>query len=224
MTRSSISAQAPEQRGFGNRVISRWPIAASSWIAMAFLVAFALAAIVLVVFGAGNRGTSIALRVTARWSFLLFWFAYVGGAMATLLGSHLSGWVRRRRELGLAFASALLVHVALVLWVIHIATEPGGSMLFFWVGILCTYLLALFSVPLVRDALGPRLWRTFRTIAMEYIALVFATDFILDPLQTHGLGKYPLTYLPFALMLVGGASLRVGAFARRRPLPNKIDA
>ena len=88
-------------------------------------------------------------------------------------------------------------------------------MIFFWAGILCTYLLALFSLSRLRDALGPRLWPTFRTIALEYIALVFAADFILGPLQAGGFGKYPLTYLPFALMLVSGAALRVAAFARQ---------
>ena len=82
----------------------------------AFLIAFALAAIVLAIFGAGERGTELALRVTARWSFLLFWLAYAGGAMAMLWGQRLGGLARRRRELGLAFASAHLVHVGLVLW------------------------------------------------------------------------------------------------------------
>jgi hypothetical protein len=48
-------------------------------------------------------------------------------------------------------------------------------------------------------------------MALEYIALVFAADFILLPLRADGLGKYPLPYLPFALMLVGGAGLRVAA-------------
>jgi hypothetical protein len=31
-----------------------------------------------------------------------------------------------------------------------------------------------------------RLWPTFCTIALEYIALVFAADFILGPLQAGG--------------------------------------
>ena len=132
--------------------------------------------------------------------------------MAWLCGRRLGGLASRGRELGLAFASAQLVHVGLVLWLFR---GPGG-MVFFWVGILCTYLLALFSLPRLRDALGPRLWRTFRAIALEYIALVFASDFILGPLQEGGLGKYPLTYLPFAVMLVGGAGLRVAAFSDRR--------
>jgi hypothetical protein len=177
-----------------------------------FVIALALTAIVFSIFGAGNRGTVLALRATARWSLLLFWLAYAGGAMAALCGPRLDGLGRRGRELGLAFASAQLVHVGLVFWLFHIAAGPNGAMIFFWVGILCTYLLALFSLLRLREALGPRLWRTFRAIALEYIALAFAADFILGPLQSEGLNKYPLTYFPFALMLVVGVTLRAAAF------------
>ena len=73
---------------------------------------------------------------------------------------------------------------------------------------------ALFSLPRLRSALGPRLWRISCTMAMEYIALVFAVDFIRIPLYEHGLKGYPLSYVPFALMLIGGFGLRVGASAR----------
>jgi hypothetical protein len=97
VTRTSISVRAPERRGF---VV---------WMGAAFLIAFAFAAIVLAIFGAGDRGTELALRVTARWSFLLFWLAYCGGAIAWLCGPGLAGLARRGRELGLAFASAQLV-------------------------------------------------------------------------------------------------------------------
>ncbi len=221
--RTAISAHALERAGFGVRRIGWWPITAPAAMAVAFVVALALAAIVLAVFGAGDRGTVLALRVTARWSFLLFWFAYTGGAMATLLGPRLGGLARRGRELGLAFASAQLIHVALVLWLFYVTTGPG-EMILFWIGVLCTYLLALFSLPRLHDLLEPRLWRTFRAIALEYIALAFAADFILAPLQAAGFGKYPLTYLPFALMLIAGAGLRVAAFARSLPVPNKIDS
>ena len=51
--------------------MSRRPIATSLWMAAGFLVALALAAVVLALFGAGYRGTGLALRVTARWSFTL---------------------------------------------------------------------------------------------------------------------------------------------------------
>ena len=214
---AGISSGHAESRGFGFRWTNRRPITPASWMWAAFLIALALAITVLLIFGVGERGTSIALRATARWSFLLFWFAYAGGAIAWLCGPHFGGLARHGRELGLAFASAQLVHVGLVLWIIHIAKEPSGAMLFFWVGIFCTYLLALFSVPRLRNALEPRLWRIFRMIALEYIALAFAADFI--TLHADEFSKHPASYLPFALMLVSGAGLRIVAFADRRLRP-----
>jgi hypothetical protein len=180
----------------------------------AFLIAVASVAVVLAIFGVGERGTTIALRLTARWSFVLFWFAYTGSAMTRLFGSHLAGLARRGRDFGLAFASAQIVHVGLILWLFYLAPGADGGMVFFWLGILCTYLLALFSLPRLRDALGPRLWRISCMIAMEYIALVFFVDFIRIPLHGNGLGNYPVSYVPFALMLVGGVGLRVVSFAQ----------
>jgi hypothetical protein len=210
----SISADAREKRVSKGPWVGWLPTTTLSWMAAAFLIALALAVIVLVIFGLGERGTAIALRATARWSFLLFWLAYAGGAIAWLCRPRLDGLARRGRELGLAFASAQLVHIGLVLWIIHIATRPTGAMVFFWVGIFCTYLLALFSVPRLRDALEPRLWPIFRTIALEYIAIAFTADFV--TLHVAELRKHPVSYLPFALMLVSGAGLRVVAFLDRK--------
>jgi hypothetical protein len=198
-----------ERRYLGVHQIGRGPITIVSLMCAAFLVALALAAIVLAIFGVGERGTAIALRATARWSFLLFWPAYAGGAIAWLW-PRLNGLARCGRELGLAYASAQLIHVGLVLWIIHVAAGPSGTMAFFWMGIFCTYLLALFSLPRLQDALGPRLWRILRTIALEYIAIVFAADFI--TLHSQNLGRHPLSYLPFALLLVSAAGLRFVAF------------
>ena len=199
---------------FGARWVGGWPTSTVSWMVAAFLIALASVAVALAIFGMGERGTTIALRLTARWSFVLFWFAYTGSATARLFGSRLAGLARHGRDFGLAFASAQLVHVGLVLWLFYLAPGANGGMVFFWVGILCTYLLALFSLPRLRDALGPRLWRISCIIAMEYIALVFFVDFIRIPLHGNELGNYPLSYLPFALMLVGGVGLRVVSLAR----------
>ena len=208
--------QAVERRGRTGRGSGWLTVNPLAWMAAAFAIAAILAAVTLGVLGAGDRGTAIALRLTARWSFLLFWLAYAGGAAGKLLGTDFYGVARHGREFGLAFASSLLVHVGLIVWLYYIAAEPGGAMAFFWVGILGAYLLALFSVPAVRDAINPRIWRTFRTIGMEYIALVFADDFIRIPLQEHGVTRYPLTYVPFALMLIGGLALQVTVFVRSR--------
>jgi hypothetical protein len=214
VTRTSGLAQAPERRGFGLQGAFWRPATTSSWMITGFCVALASVAVAFAVFGAGGRGTAAALKLSAMWSFLLFWLAYAGSAVAALFGPRFAGWARRGRELGLSFAAALLVHVAVVLWHYRIATEPVGAMLFFWAGVACTSALALFSLPQLRAALGPRLWWLFCTVALEYIALVFAEDFILIPLR-GGYEKYPLIYLPFAVTLIAGAGLRFVAFARR---------
>jgi hypothetical protein len=214
VTRMIISTR--ERRGFEGGRIGWLPTTTLSWLMIAFLVAFVSAVAVLAYFGLGERGTSIALQVTARWSFLLFWFAYAGGALARVFGPRLAELSRRGRDFGLAFASSQLVHVGLVLWLIHVAHEPSGGMVFFWVGIVCTYLLALLSLPVLHDALEPRLRRILRTVAVEYIALVFVADFILIRLPANGLGQYPLSYLPFAFLLFAGAGLRVAGCVRQR--------
>jgi hypothetical protein len=216
MLRAAISTDTPKRRGFVFRGLVSWPVTTASSMSAGFLIAFVLAAVMLAIFGAGDRGTNIALRATARWSFLLFWLAYAGGAMSKLFGPRFNALAQQGRAMGLTFASAQLVHVALILWLFYLAAGPGGYMLLFWAGILCTYLLALFSWPRTRDALGPGAWRILRTVAMEYIAYVFAVDFILIPLQEHGVGGYPLSYVPFAVMLVGATGLRIAAAARSR--------
>lgn len=210
MTRVDLPAYAPQR--FDGRW---WPASTLSLLAAAFLIALVSAIAVLLIFGLGERGTVIALRITARWSFLLFWLAYCGSALAKLLGNRFVGFSRRGRDFGLAFASAQLVHVGLIVWLIYLTPKSGG-MIFFWVGIFCTYLLALLSLPQLHNALGPRAWSTVQTAALEYIALAFAADFILGPLQANGVNKYPLSYMPFALLLIGGAALRVTVNIRRQ--------
>ncbi len=209
---SALSESAKRQSG--------WRAAgAPVWMAAAFFVSLALAAIVLARFGAGGDGIAQALRVTARWCFILFWPAYAGGAVAKFCGPRFAVLgrflARHGREFGLAFAAALTVHVALVLWLIRIATDPQGAMLFFWAGVFCTYALALASLPRLHDLLGERLWRIGCELALQYIALVFAVDFIVEPLQGGGPDKYPPSYLPFVIMLIGGASLRLAGSIRR---------
>jgi len=187
------------------------------WMAAGFLVALAIAAVILAAFSAGKPGTVLALRLTARWGFLLFWPAYAGSALAKLFGRRFGaapfvGFLARRgREFGLAFAAALCVHIALVLWLLHIEAVIG-DMIFFWGAAFAACLLALFSVRRLRDALAPPVWRVLQTIALDYIALAFAADFIVAPLRASGL--YKPTYLPFAALLIAGGALRLAAFAR----------
>ena len=65
--------------------------------------------------------------------------------MARLFGPAFAGLARSARNLGLAFAAALQVHIGLVVWLgVVIGQIPlqGGLLLFFLVGLFFSYLLA----------------------------------------------------------------------------------
>jgi hypothetical protein len=189
----------------------------------AFLVSLALAVLVLLARGAGTDPIHTALRLTARWAYCFFWPAYSGGALVTLFGARFQALSRRGRELGLAFAAAMLPHAGLIVWLYYISPRPPlplHSAIFFGGGLLFAYLLALFSIPRLFAALPRSLWVGFRTVAMEYIALAFLLDFLQNPFH-HGTVNL-LAYLPFIALAGAALLLRLGGYARRwagsRPL------
>ena len=151
------------------------------WMGMAFGVGLCLAAVVLAIEGIDVNSLKMALRVTARWSFLLFWVAYAGRAMATLFGPAFAPLARRGREFGLAYAAAMLTHVGLLIWIFELTSRAplsGNSLLFFGTGIVFTYLLALFSFGRLAEALGPTGWLILRIVGVNYILYAFASDFV----------------------------------------------
>jgi hypothetical protein len=180
----------------------------------AFLAALVLCAAALGVFGAGEKGTGWALTATARLSFLLFWPAYAGAAMAALFGTGFQPLKRHTRDFGLAFASAHLVHIGLVAWLCWIGAVPTlGTFVFFGIALLWTYLLALLSLGRLQQLLSPAVWWTTRTVGMNYIAGAFAVDFLHAPLY-GGITRI-VWYLPFAVLAVVGPLLRLAAFVQR---------
>jgi hypothetical protein len=187
---------------------------ADLWIGSAFGAALVLAAVVLAVLGAGERGTNAALAATARLSFLLFWPAYSGGALTALFGATFQPVKQRARQFGLAFAAAHLVHIGLVGWLCWIGVIPPASVfVFFGVALIFTYLLALFSIGNLQQALGPRWWWLLRTVGMNYIAYAFFVDFMKYPL--HGGIKHVVEYLPFVILAIVGPVLRLAAWTLR---------
>lgn len=190
--------------------------------------AIALALVVLVhLLSAGRGQLSIALRVTARWSFIWFWMASVGGALATVFGSRFLAVARRGREFGLAFASAHLVHLALVALLYYTPMSPPsrGSLIFFSVAAFWTYLLAALSIGRLSALFGKRTRRFAHRIGIEYISLAFLVDFAKNPPE---FGLYGLIfYLPFQVVAIAGPLLRLAAYAKRRRsafAPNRVSS
>jgi hypothetical protein len=191
------------------------------WMTVAFGVALGLAASVLAVHGVDDKGLRRALQVTARWSFLLFWMAYSCTAITALLGPALEPLARRGREFGLAYAAAQLIHLGLVAWLFQMTSHlplAGQGFVFFMIGIVWTYLLALFSVGMLSKTLGSGGWRALRVLGLNYILFAFAMDFV--PLGIHAIVHYEprrlIGYAPFAMMTVLAPVLVLAAAAHRR--------
>jgi hypothetical protein len=169
--------------------------------------------------GISEKPTRLALEVTARWSFILFWLAYTGNALAQL-----SGWEGiggHAREFGLSFAAAHLVHVVLVIWLSYLLGRialSGGLLLFFAVGLFWIYLLAALSFGGAR-AMGRQAWRITRFVGMNYILIAFGRDFMLPILHPkpaqHTLAHF-LAYAPFAALSVAAPLLVLAVSLRPR--------
>lgn len=191
----------------------------------AFGTALILAILVLAREGTDVVGIRQALRATARWSFLFFWMAYVGGPLNTLFGRTFRALAKRGRQFGLAFASAHLVHAGLLLWLYQISLRPPVStrtLVFFGGALFWTYLLALFSIPTLSRLLPSRVWRIIRTLGVEYIALAFLVDFGKNAFR--GPAFDVLAYLPFLALCATGLVLRLAAAIRQRRAQDGMHA
>jgi hypothetical protein len=181
------------------------------WIGAALAANLFLAATILMACGAGVHGTQTALAATARVSFLWFWAAYTGGTLMTLFGPAFLPMKQHGRELGLAFAAALLVHLTLVSWLCWIGAVPGvGVFMFFGTAAGFTFLLAVLSFGNLHTMLGRKGWHLFRIIGMNFILYAFLTDFMRNPL--NGGVKHIVGYLPFVVMGVAASLLRLAAW------------
>jgi hypothetical protein len=183
------------------------------WMTLAFGAELLLAAAVLGTKGITENGIVLSLRLTARLAFPLFWLAYAGGPLATLFGPRLQPLRRVTPVLGLAFAAAMTVHLALVATLCVVGPMPAAHVfVIFGTAAACMYAMALFSIPQLRQALGERGWKIVSLLAMNYVGLAFLNDFSTD-FFARGL-KHALLYWPFLALTVAAPTLRVGAYFR----------
>jgi hypothetical protein len=190
----------------------------TAWAGAGLVLALLLTAAALVGQGLGRPGIELGLRLTARLAFLPFWAAYAGGALVVLFGQRFAPVKRRARELGLAFAAVLAVHLGLVSALCAIGAAPSARVfLIFGPGAACALLLAVASLEPVGRAIGPAGWWVLRNLAMNYLAFDFAVDFIRRQPPTSAMQA--LMYLPFAALAVLGPALRLAAWIKLRLRP-----
>ncbi|PPQ35594.1 hypothetical protein CCS01_06900 [Rhodopila globiformis] len=188
----------------------------------AFATAVGLAAITLAVSDFATTALGRALCVTTRFSFLLFWVTYTGGALKTLFGVAFQPVAWRGRDFGLAFAAAHLVNIGLFVWLCRISAQPPLSPPVFWflaIGTIWIYVVALLSIRRLARAIGYLRWRMLRVAGMEYISLTFLLTFVGHRL--HGSASGILLYVPFATLSLAGSFLRLTAWASRGAIATK---
>lgn len=183
----------------------------SVWMALAFSASLGLAMSIVAAFGI-DPGLSIALRATARVAFLIFLPAYVGGSLTSLFGNAFLPVRQHARDFGLAFASAMVVHLGLVIWLCAIGkAPPAKTFVVFGIAAVSVYLLALLSVRRVRELLPQKFWPPLRVVTTNYIALAFIDDF--KNFRMNDLYG-DIAYLPFAVLAIGGVTLTLVAWAQ----------
>ncbi len=189
---------------------------AAPWMGAGLLGSVALATAALAWLGTGQRGTVTALQLTARWAYLFFWPAYAGGALASLFGARFQPLARRARVLGLAFAAAMLAHITMIVRLYAISARepiPLSSAIYFGIGLVFAYTLALFSIPALAARLSARARPWLFTLGLEYIALAFLRDFLHDPFA-RGL-DHLMGYLPFVVLALVALLLRLLMYGKR---------
>jgi hypothetical protein len=182
----------------------------------AFCAAVAVAAAALGVFGTDTTGLDRSLQASALLSFILFWPAYAGSALKTLFGSVFEPVSWRGRDFSLAFASAQLVSVGLFVRLWQVSSQTPLSHLrfvFFAIGLVWTYIIAVISFRGPAHAIGQRCYRLLRGVGMESISLAFLSGFLSHPL--HGNIRSVVLYVPLVTVSVTGTLLRFGAWASR---------
>jgi len=186
-----------------------------SWVWVAAAIAASVAVATVKIAGASDldHGLPSAVGAVARLAFIPFWLSYTGGAWVALGFGRFAIIRDHARELGLAFAAAIGVHVGLIGWQ-SLRGDPPGTMVvvIFGAAAALTLLLSVASLPALYKRLPRVALARFRTCATTYIALVYLLDFAIRP--QPAILHYWIAYAAFAALDVLGLAARTLAWLR----------
>lgn len=152
----------------------------------------------------------MAIRATARISFVLFLGAFLGNALYRLVPASATRWLKANKDgFVLGFAASHTVHLVFILALVAaIGREhafKGIMVVAFTTGFLFIYALAagvLFRLPF---------WSPhFEALAHYYLATLFVVSF-----TRHAITR-PLFYTPFVFVAVSAVGVRIAAATRSR--------
>ncbi len=190
-------------------------------IAGATLVNLTVAALLIALAGSDSDGTELALRTTARVSFVWFMLAFLASPLDVLWPSRASAWlVERRSALGVVFGLSMSIHVAFIvrLFVLHAPQRPPMvTEADFYIGIpglVFVALLTATSFALLRRRMTDAHWRWLHRTGIWVVWSIFFLCLV-DSVSRKTTQHPVLAYHSFIAVLLAALGLRVAA-ARSR--------
>ncbi len=169
------------------------------------------------VVGTDSGGTELALRTTARVSFVWFVLVFVASPLAQLWPGPIPAWlVRRRRGLGVIFGLSMSIHVLCILRLFTLHAPERPPMVTdadFWIGVPGLVLVALMTITsarTLRRRLGPVAWGRLHRTGLWFVWGVFFACLI-DSVGRKSTDHPVTAYYVFIAVLLAGLGLRVAA-------------
>jgi DMSO/TMAO reductase YedYZ heme-binding membrane subunit len=183
-------------------------------VAGATLLNAIIALTVFAVAGTDSAGTELALRTTARVSFVWFMLAFVASPLARLRPGPLAEWlVHRRRALGVVFGLSMSIHVLCIrrLFVLHAPERPpmvtDADFLIGIPGLVLVAMLTITSAHALRRRLGPVAWRRLHRTGIWVVWSIFFLCLV-DSVGRKETNHPVLAYHLFIAVLLAGLGLR----------------
>ena len=183
----------------------------------AILLSLTVAGSLLAFGGDAREATRLALRTTARLSFVYFMLAFVASPLARLRPGSASRWlVRHRRAFGVAFGASMTVHVGCILRLYALYAPDRPPMVTdadFLIGIPGLILVALMTVTsalIVRRRMSPVVWRRLHTVGLYAVWSIFFLCLVDSVARKESTNPIP-AYGVFILTLLAAMALRLTA-------------
>jgi methionine sulfoxide reductase heme-binding subunit len=178
----------------------------------------------------GREATRMALRTTARLSFVYFVLAFVASPLARLRPGPASRWlVRRRRAFGVAFGASMTIHVGCILRLYTLYAPDRPPMVTdadFLIGIPGLTLVALMTITsaiAVRRRIPAIAWKRLHTTGLYAVWSIFFLCLI-DSVSRKET-DHPLTaYYAFIAVLLAAMALRLTASFAIKRSPRESEA
>ena len=187
-------------------------------IASALVVSLAVVGASLALNGTSALGWRAATRHTAQVSFALFLLAFLASSIARLWPGPLTrGLLARRRALGLAFATAHLVHGAAILSLARLddlVFAPRVALYAGAFGFVLVIAMAATSNDAAQRLLGGRGWRGLHRFGQIYLFAIFAVTYA-------GRVAAQPAYWSAVFLLIAALAIRLAAPFQSRSLRSR---